>query len=121
MSYSAYRSWPGRSTTVSSHHVRGYLVCGYLAPGGTSRQATAAKAALAIQGLAWADHHRFVPSMLCYIPGELAVFDIGGCESNDPYTETLNSAWCVLSYRVLAWRHIAVSPRHPGRSSYRFV
>ena len=65
--------------------------------------------ALAIQDLAWAEHHRFVLSMLCYIPGELAVFGIGGCESDDAYTETLNSAWCVLAYRVLAWRPITVS------------
>ena len=75
-----------------------------------------AKAALAIQDLAWAEHHRFVLSMLCYIPSELAVFGIGGCESDDAYTETLNSAWCVLAYRVLAWRHIAVSPRLQERS-----
>ena len=75
-----------------------------------------AKAASAIQGLAWAEYHRFVISMLCYIPGELAVFNIGGCESEDAYTETLNPAWCVLAYRVLAWRHIAVSPWLQERS-----
>ena len=75
-----------------------------------------AKAASAIQGLAWAEYHRFVISMLCYIPGELAVFNIGGCESEDAYTETLNPAGCVLAYRVLAWRHIAVSPWLQERS-----